>query len=59
MIISYYPYIIGIMEKLNELNEKLDQFSAKYLDNVWVGTAIIGVLLAVAYFAIGFFNKRQ
>ena len=53
-----YIYILGIIEKLNEWNEKLDAFSAAHLDNVFVGTIILGVLIAVAYFAIGFFNKR-
>lgn len=57
-MIKYYPYILGIMEKLNEWNEKLDKFSAENLDDVFVGTLILGGLLIISFGAVRFFNKR-
>ena len=57
-MIKYYPYILGIMEKLNEWNEKLDKFSAENLDDVFVGTLILGGLIIISFGAVKFFNKR-
>ena len=49
MILNKYLSILGIIDTLNELNEKLNKFSAKHLDNVGIGTIIIIVLVVVAF----------
>ena len=54
-----YPYILGIVDKLNEWNTQLNEFAANHMDNVWTGVAILGGLILVAVFGINTFNKRQ
>ena len=49
--------IIGIVDRLNELNDKLSNLLGNKLDNVVVGTIIMGVLIAVAIFGINELNK--
>lgn len=56
---KYLPQMLGIIDKLNDLNEKLDKFASKYLDNVGVGTIIFGALIAVAVFGIRELNKND
>ncbi len=58
MILNKYLSILGIIDTLNELNEKLNKFSAKHLDNVGIGTIIIIVLVVVAFFGIESLNKK-
>lgn len=55
---KYYPQILGIVDTLNDLNEKLDRWAGKHMDNVGVGTALLGVILLVSFWAIGALNKR-
>ncbi len=53
----YYPYILGIIDILNDWNEKLNQMLAGKVDNVIVGTIIIGVILLIASWGINTLNK--
>ena len=49
--------VLGIIDKLNEINEKLNGYAAGHMDNVWVGVAIIGVLMLVVVWGINILNK--
>ncbi len=53
-----YIQILGIMDTLNEWNEKLNQFAGKHMDNVLVGTLILFAIIIVAFWAIGALNKK-
>lgn len=53
-----YPLILGIMDTINDLNEKLNKFAGSRMDNVWVGTACIAVIMLVAFWGINTLNKR-
>jgi len=55
---SYLINILGLMDKIGELNEKLNAFAAEHLDNVFVGTAIIGFLILVAFGGVNTLNKK-
>lgn len=57
-MIKYYPLILGIVDKLNDWNEKLNEFAANHLDNVFVGTIILGVIFAVTVLGINELNKK-
>ena len=54
----YYPLIVGILETIEEWNEKLNAFAGKYMDNVLSGTLIIGVLIFAGFAGISIFNKK-
>ena len=53
-----FPMILGIIDQLNDWNEKLNSFAEKHLNNVGVGTAIIGIIFVVAVWGIGALNKK-
>lgn len=55
---NFYPLILSFMDTLNDWNEKLNNFAEKHLNNVGVGTAIIGILFVVAVWGIGALNKK-
>lgn len=55
---KYYPMILGIMDKIEEWNDKLNAFAAEHMDNVLVGTLILGLLILVAFYGIGALNKK-
>lgn len=55
---NLYPLILGIMDTLNDWNDKLNAFSAEKLDNVWIGTALLGILIVVAFFGVQSLNKK-
>ena len=55
---QYYPLILGIMDKLNDWNDKLNEFAAEHMDNVGVGVAILGVILLVSMWGINTLNKK-
>ena len=54
-----YILILGIIDKLNDWNEKLNEFTAKYLDNVGAGTLIFLGLVAFGFWAIRAFGKKS
>lgn len=55
---KYYPMILGIMDKIEEWNDKLNAFAAEHMDNVLVGTLMLGLLILVAFYGIGALNKK-
>ena len=55
---NYYVQVLGIADKINELNDKLNNFSTENMDNIWVGVAIMGVLLVLAVWGINTLNKK-
>lgn len=56
---KYYPVMLGIVDTLNEWNDKLNKMADEYMDNVGFGTLIFFALLGVAFFAVGSFNKKD
>lgn len=56
-MISNYVLFLDLVTKINELNEKLNDFTAKYMDNALVGAVVVVVILAVAYAGINALNK--
>ena len=57
-MIDMYPMVLGVMEKINEWNDKLNGFASEHLDNVWSGVAILAVIILVAFWAISALNKK-
>lgn len=57
-MINNYSLILGIMDTLSDWNDKLNDFTGSHMDNVFVGTLIIGVILAVGFWGIGVLNKK-
>lgn len=55
---KYYPLILGIMDKIEEWNEKLNAFAGERMDNVVVGTLVLGVLILVGFYGISALNKK-
>ncbi|MBQ9018757.1 MAG: hypothetical protein IJ097_00405 [Bacilli bacterium] len=54
---NYFFNILGFMDTINELNEKLSSFTSKNMDNVFVGTIVFGIILVVAFWGIRTLNK--
>ena len=52
------PLILGIVDKLNDWNDKLNAFFAGFGDNVFIGTLIFGGILVVAFWGINMFNRK-
>ena len=57
MMISNFVLFLDLITKINELNEKLNEFTGKYMDNALVGAVVVVVILAVAYAGINALNK--
>ena len=53
-----YLNIISLKSKLNELNEKINELFGSKLDNVLVGTLVLGIILVVTFWGIGELNKK-
>lgn len=53
------PMVLSITDRLNELNEKINAFTADKLDNVFIGTVIFAIILAVTFWGIGELNKKN
>lgn len=56
---KYYPAILGIVDQLNEWNDKLNKIADKYMGNVGVGTLLFFALLGVAFFGVAELNKKD
>ena len=56
---KYYPLILGIMDTINEWNDKLNDWASKYLDNVGVGTLVVGAVFVIGAWGISVLNKKQ
>ena len=59
MINNYYPMILGLIDTLNDWNEKLSGWASSHMDNVWFGIAMLAGILVVSFWGIGVLNKRQ
>ncbi len=57
IFLNYYPQTLGIMDKLNEWNDKLNGIAASHMDNVWVGVLIMAVLLFIVFIGMGALKK--
>lgn len=55
---KYYPLILGIMDTLEDWNEKLNAFASGHMDNVLVGALMVGAILIVSFWGINTLNKR-
>jgi len=56
---NIYPMILGIVDQLNDWNDKLNSFASEHMDNVAVGTVIFFAILLVMFWGIGSLNKKQ
>ncbi len=56
---NVYPMILGIVDQLNDWNEKLNSFASEHMDNVAIGTVIFFAILLVMFWGIGSLNKKQ
>lgn len=56
---NVYPMMLGIIDQLNEWNEKLNSFAAEHMDNVGIGTVVFFAILLVMFWGIGSLNKKQ
>ena len=54
-----YLLILGIIDKLHEWNDKINEFTAEHLDNVGAGTIIFLGLVAFGFMAIRMFSKKS
>lgn len=55
---DFYPLILGVMDTLNDWNEKLNKFAEGHMDNVGVGTAVAGIILVMSIWGINTLNKK-
>ena len=53
-----YPYILGIIDTLNEWNEKLNDWAGGHMDNVAIGTVIVFGLFLIGAWGIRELNKK-
>lgn len=53
-----YPSILGIIDTLNEWNEKLNGIAGGKLNNVAFGTAVVGIVFAISAWGINTLNKK-
>jgi chromate transport protein ChrA len=52
-----YILFLDLVSTINELNEKLNSFTEKYMDNAVVGAAVVVIILIVATFFEKFKNS--
>lgn len=55
---KYYPAVLGIVDLLNDWNEKLNAFADENMGNVGVGTLLFFLLLGLGFYAINKYNKK-
>ncbi len=58
-MMKYYPLMLGIVDTLNDWNDKLNKIADKYMGNVGFGTLVFFILIGVAFYAVGTFNKKD
>ena len=58
MILQFFPYILGIIDTLNDWNEKLNSFASSHLDNAFVGTVVVIGVFIVSAWGIKTLNKK-
>ena len=57
MMINNYALILGLMDTLNDWNDKLNGFASDHMDNVAIGTVIVGVLIVIDFWGVQTLNK--
>lgn len=57
-MINKYSLILDIVDKIEEWNEKLNAFAGEHMDNVLIGSLVVGVLIFVAFSGINALNKK-
>lgn len=57
-MMSNYILFLDLVSKINELNEKLNEFTGKYMDNALVGAVVVVVILVVAFAGVNTLNKH-
>ncbi len=55
---NFYPYILGLLDTINDWNEKLNGLSSKYLDSPAVGTVVVIGIFVVSGIVIAELNKK-
>ena len=53
-----YMQILGLMDRINELNEKLSEIASTGFNNLGTGVLIMGGLLLIAVYGIHTLNKK-
>ena len=53
-----YPYILGLLDTLNDWDEKLKKITTGGENNVIFATIFVVGIFAVSAWAINFFNKK-
>lgn len=43
---------------IEDWNERLDSFATEYMDNVWVGAALVIIIFVFGCWAISYFTKK-
>ncbi len=54
----YYPYILGLLDQLNEWNEKLAEFTNGRTDNAVFGTIVVVGVFIISAWGIKALNKK-
>ena len=57
-MINKYSLILDIVDKIEDWNEKLNAFAGEHMDNVLIGSLVVGVLIFVAFSGINALNKK-
>ncbi|MBR3362554.1 MAG: hypothetical protein IKG40_01355 [Bacilli bacterium] len=55
---SFYPYILGITDTLNDWNEKLSGLVGEKMGQLGTGVFLMFLLIGAAVWGIHKFNKR-
>lgn len=53
-----YSYILGIMDTLNEWNDKFNDFAANHLDSPIVATVVVIGVFVIAAWGIKELNRK-
>lgn len=55
---SFYPYILGITDTLNDWNEKLSNLVGGHMDNAFMGALVVGIVFVISAWGIKTLNKK-
>ncbi len=55
---KYCFQILGLLDKLNDWNDKLSGLASKYMDNVGFGTIAVIGLFAIGCWGVSTLNKK-
>ena len=53
-----YPYILGIIDTLNEWNDKFNEFASEHLDSPLVATVVVIGVFFIAAWGIRVLNRK-